>query len=696
VFCALSRGAAPAEPAPHWWQREPLRIINLVNALSLTIRIPPAELAARKVDQGYNVEHFEATDMRGGLDDDHLYFKTKAARRQNPDYLGAYLPAAKARGLRVIVYFDVHWYKPSFAERHPDWVQRREDGSALSGMYNVGTNFCVNSPWRDWVLQVVRDLAAYPIDGIFFDGPIFSIDTCYCQSCRTKFRNLYGGEMPSKKLRRGPAFRRLVEFQANSLRDFLHDAREAIHSVNPEIAFYMNGGGRQANWPSARLNRYLTGEQDLIGFEGGVLRDDLSREAVWKPSVAAKLLETQAGGKPRVVFCASKQSPWPFSVLPEPETRLMYAQTIANGANVWMGVMPPDLKVPEMQAVVAMNRFVAHNARYFLDTRSEATTALVWSDDTANYYGHAGMPGDPDAAFRGMADALESARVPFDVIDDVSLAREDLSRYAAIFLPNVACMSGAAAQRLRSFVSQGGRLFATLETSLYDEAGVRRADFALADVFGVAVAGPLAGRHHWDLMQPVSQGGLLDGVRREVLPSPLAYMPVLAREAGAVLRFMQPLDGPYEGMPQPSSLPALLRHPYGRGEAIYSSGDLDSAIHAYHMAEHLQIVENVSRLTPAPVRLENGPRSMEVTLRSQDHGRRLLLHLINYTGEMVRPIRQIVPVENLRIRLPGGRMPARVFTLMQPRELRPARAPGGGTEIVLPHLDEYEVVVIER
>src|SRR5579871_17606 len=86
--------------------------------------------------------------------------------------------------------------------------------------------------------------------------------------------------------------------------------------------------------------------------------------------------------------------------------------------------------------------------------------------------------GDLEAAFSGITDAIWRTRTPFDVIDDVSLGQENLDRYKAIFLPNVACMSDHSAGRLRDYVRRGGNLFATFETSLYDETGVRRPDFA--------------------------------------------------------------------------------------------------------------------------------------------------------------------------------------------------------------------------
>jgi hypothetical protein len=90
---------------------------------------------------------------------------------------------------------------------------------------------------------------------------------------------------------------------------------------------------------------------------------------------------------------------------------------------------------------------VAKNAR-ICRGRSEATTALVWSDTTANFYAGADAQmididrvpqrsevGNLDAEFSGLAEALLRSQTPFDVIDDVSLDQENLKRYAAIFLP---------------------------------------------------------------------------------------------------------------------------------------------------------------------------------------------------------------------------------------------------------------------
>lgn len=693
-----------------WWEREPLRIVDLVTAFEPLTARPPAEVAALKSRLGFNTEHFGVMLHRRGLDDQGFYFASRAAARANQDYLKPYLQEAKARGLRVMIYFNVHWFNQAFGDQHPDWRQIREDGRPLDGVYQTGTSFCVNSPWREWCFQVLRDLCVYPIDGIFYDGPIFFPDTCYCRFCRAKYRRLYAGELPSKRDRRGKNFAALLEFQARSLADFLRDSRRVIKSCNPELAFYMNGGVRGGNWATARFNRVLVAEQDLLGSEGGFIYGDLTRTPLWKPGLTARLLETQAPDKPRVIFAAAGHKPWTFSILPAPELRLLYADSIANGAAVWFGFTHLEADQPEMEALAAMNRFLAAHGEYFRDTRSEARAALVWSEVSASFYAGADAQlidiarvpaktdvGNLDGEFSGLAEAFLRAHVPFDVVDDETLAREPLERYHLIVLPNVACMSAAVAQRLRQYVRGGGNLLATFETSLYDETGIRRADFALADVFGVEHGGRIVGPTRWDFMKPSGAASpLLAGVRRQLIPSTYYHVRIRLRGGQAVLWFTRPLAGSYDGIPEVSDEPALVVNRVDRGTALYFSGDLGNAVQGFRFGEHLLLIANAAReWAPPMVRLENAPQSVELVVRSQRQGRRLLIHLVNFTGEMTRPIQRIIPLSDVGIEVRTDRAVQRVRALAAGRTLLVRRPAPGRLRFRLPRLAEYEVIAVE-
>jgi hypothetical protein len=708
--------ANPSSPQPSpaaltWLEREaPLRIVDTAACYTGITSPNMAADAAQIASLGFSTEHLHVMGLASGLDDQQFFFSSKVAGKKNEDYLAKYLPEAKKRGLRVVMYFDVHWYKRSFGDQHPDWVQRDESGAEMSMIYGQSSStLCVNSPWREWCFQIVRDLCAYPIDGIFYDGPVFWPDTCYCHYCQEKFHKLYGGKLPSKKIREGPGARDLLEFQAKSLADFLHDTRTIIKAINPEIVFYMNGGGREGNWSSARLNRVLLPEQDMLGAEGGYLSGELTRIPIWKPGVTARLLEAQAPDKPRVVFSSGRPGPWNFSQYPKPELRLLYAETIANAASIFFFMFESAIQRPEIQALGEMNRFLANNAHYYRETRSEAATALVWSDTTANFYAGASAQlieservpqrsevGNLDGEFSGLVDALLRSQTPLDIIDDVTLEQKGLERYRLIVLPNVACMSEKTAARLQEYVRQGGNLLATFETSLYDETGIRRNDFALGEMFGVKDAAKILGPNRWDYMQARAASPLLEGWPEGLVPAPIYHLRVKPQGGEVLVHYMQPLAGTYAGIPAPSDDPALVVNRFGRGTALYFSGDLGSSYNTYRFIQFSLLIENVLReMAPSPVVLEDAPRSVEVVLRAQQEGRRLLLHLINYTGEMARPIRRVVPLENVRVSVRTKGEVRRIHTLMRPQDLKPTQADTRRVEFVIPRLDEYEVIVLE-
>jgi hypothetical protein len=81
-------------------------------------------------------------------------------------------------------------------------------------------------------------------------------------------------------------------------------------------------------------------------------------------------------------------------------------------------------------------------------------------------------------------------------------------------------------------------------------------------------------------------------------------------------------------------------------------------------------------------------------LRSRDNGRRRLLHLVNATGEMTRPIQNIIPVHNIAITFPAD-PPVRKITAIRSGQSLPVTADSRGQTTTLPTLDDYELLVVE-
>lgn len=216
----------------------------------------------------------------------------------------------------------------------------------------------------------------------------------------------------------------------------------------------------------------------------------------WKPGATAKLIETQASGKPTVVLVAGDHKRWNRHLHTAAETRLLYADTVANGASVWYGLSSPikDIYTPGGEAAKEMNAFLRKHEAYYRCTHSVAPVALMRSTVTLDYYQREteqsdfttaehktseGVLGNAAKSFNGFYEMLLRSHILFDVIDEEALFEERMAQYDTLVLPNCACLSEQSISVISEFVATGGGVLASLDTSLYNALIHRKTDFGL-------------------------------------------------------------------------------------------------------------------------------------------------------------------------------------------------------------------------
>lgn len=687
----------------NWWNKEPLRIVELEQGYEYS------EKAELLEDLGANMEHLTRfTDTSPGTSflDAHNLF---GGKKVDLNSLDDYLKKAHSRNIKVVIYYNVHAIEISYARKYHQWQQLMEDGKPIENVYIVDSSFCINSPWREEVFQTLRKLAEYKIDGIFYDGPIFFPNSCYCEHCRKQFREAYSIDLPSKtglsSRRDSPEWNKLLEFQSDSITRFLRDSNKIVKEANPHILLYMNGNTIAPSWPTARENRKIIKETDILGAEGGFLYGELD-ESVYKPGAVAKILETQADGKPTVVFDAAKQGPWAFSKLPPGEISILYSQTITHQANVWLAISinPPSFK-NEMDVVRMYNRFIRENPEPFHKTESMAKIGLIWPQNAGNYYNGSSVPltdftkemktekaGNTEEEFYGFYDGLSREHFPFDVLDEESL-NNGLRKYDLLILPNSSCLKKDAVDKIRNFVRNGGNLISTFETSLYNESGKKLDRFQLNDVFGIEDSSDIFGPLKWDYLSPNEDNHFaLKGINQRYINAPLFGLRIKTK-AKVPLYFCKPLPGSYSGSPEVSDFPLMIQNNYNQGNSIYFAGTFGGSLFKYHFPEYYQILNNlVSGLSKTLIRLENTPSSIEVNLRKK--GNSIFLYLINFTSEMRRPIQKIIPCYNLKIEVLLKEKVKRVNALWCKKEIK-FTIKEDSISFELPVIEDYEVIEIQ-
>ena len=695
--------AGTAITGEKWWEKEPLRIVELEQGYE------DAEKADLLNDLGANMEHlvrFSETSPGTSFLDAHNLF---AGKKITFSSLKEYLTEAHKKNIRVVIYFNVHAIEISYARQHPEWQQIKTDGKPIEDVYSVDSSFCINSPWREEVFQTLRKLASYDIDGIFYDGPIFFSATCYCDHCRKLYNEKYSSVLPSKtelSVRRDDVnWSKLLEFQSDSIARFLRDSNRILKAANPQILFYMNGNTLAPSWPTGRDNRKIITESDILGAEGGFLYGELT-EPIYKPGAVAKLLETQAGGKPTVVFDAAKQGPWTFSKLPAGEISILYSQTITYQGNVWLAIsIKPSLHKKEMDVIRKYNRFIKDNPAPFNRTGSLSRIALLWPQEAGNFYSGSSVPltdftremkaeqaGNLEEEFYGFYDGLSREHFPFDVIDEEAL-NNDLTKYDLLILPNATCLKKEAAERIRDFVKNGGNIISSFETSFYTGSGKKLQDPLLSDLFGIKDAGDVFGPLAWDYVTPGDNGNFsLKEINQQYINAPAFGLKV--KTASKVpLYFCKPLPGSYSGSPELSDFPFIIDNSYGKGKSIYMAGTFGGSLYKYHFPEYYQLLSNlVYGLSKPMVRLENVPSSVEVALRRGTNS--VFLYLINFTSEMKRPIQRIIPCHDLKIELLLDENVKSVNALWLGKNID-FRSGEKSVSFVLPVIEDYEVIEIK-
>src|SRR5258708_25340794 len=130
----------------------------------------------------------------------------------------------------------------------------------------------------------------------------------------------------------------------------------------------------------------------------------------------------------------------------------------------------------------------AANEEYLLRRQPVATVGLAWSQQNTDWYGRDNAEERVDLPWRGMANALLRARIPYLPLHLDHLDR-DAHQLAVLILPDLAVISDEQAAAIRRFAGNGGGLIATGNTGLLNAAGEPRTDFVLADLFGAHLPG---------------------------------------------------------------------------------------------------------------------------------------------------------------------------------------------------------------
>jgi hypothetical protein len=625
-------------------------------------------------------------------------FHRKGKYLGNRDFFGDCCAAAKKRGLRVIARTspDLNWQEA--LDAHPDWFQRDAQGAPLAQDQAKGLfRTCMFSSYMtDYMPAILKEInSLYDVDAFYTNGwpPLGTLPDCHCQYCR----NLPASGTPAYWEKFND---RLIELWK------MYDA--IAKEKNPANFFFANlGGGIHCAANLVRVGEICEWFQADNQGRGG------EDAPIWGCSLQGRVCRAVQNGKMATNVTGTwSTAPWTpgtprwrnVSKSPQ-ETRMWLNETLASGMVPYLHIIGGEKGLGEDRRELQPGReyfdWTAQNDEHWVKKKSIANIGVVMGQRTQLFYKPPKGSVMADG-MNGLYDALLEGRFLFDFMHEEKMSPAELAKYSALILPNTALLSDNQCAQLRDYAAGGGSLLATFETSLYDEIGQPRADFGLADVFGIHKAGDVIGSTGNAYLARIEKTHpILDSFTgTDWLPGALNRVP-LATVGNPLLTVVPgytayPPELSYP-MPSQTTEPAVVVREQGNSRRIYFPGDIEPSLWRSGHTDLSRLLQNAIRWVagPNPPVTIKGDGVIETFAWETSAG--MAIHILNYTNPAMHRgwIREFYPIgpQAVFARLPAGSTVRRVKLLRSGADI-PFELVPDGVSFTIPKVVDYEVAAV--
>ena len=705
---AWAQGGTAAEGGADWYDR-PMRWAQLA-----FVEDDPGNYDPNSWLDYFQRIHAEAACLSAGgcvaFYPTHVPLHYRSRWLGNTDPFGDMVHGCRKLGMNVVARTDPHAAHQDVYEAHPDWIAVDAEGNKRR--HWADKDFwvtCALGPYNfEFMTAVTEEIVRmYGVDGVFSNRWSGS-GMCYCEHCRENFRKFSGMELPRTMDPQNPARREYIVWRQARLFELwrLWDGR--IKAINPHAAFLANSGGGALS----ALDMKTVGELAPTLFADRQGRSGLMPS--WAAGKNGKEYRATLGRKAIAGITSvglEDEFRWKDSVQNGDEIRLWMADGVAQGLRPWFvkfNAKPIDKRW--LPVIEQMYVWHARHARYLRNERPLARVGMVYSQQTAEFYGGERAREKVENEILGFYQAMVEARIPFEMVHDGLMDEEHLAPFRTLILPNIAALSEAQCAQVRDFAARGGSVVASYETSLYNEWGEVRKDFGLAELWGATFdgrrEGPMrnsyltlerdaAGKFHPMLAGLEDATRIINGVNR-----------VGVSESGT--NRMWPLtvvpsypDLPMEEVfPRPAKRrdPGVVVRENGASRVVYFPWDIGRTFWQVLNVDHGKLLGNAIRWATdeAPVATVTGPGVIDLAVWEQKDS--MTVHLVNLTNPMMMkgPVRAVIPLvgQKVRMRIPKGRRVTGARYLVADR---PAtyRMSGDGLEFETPEIGVHEVLAVD-
>lgn len=593
------------------------------------------------------------------------------------DLLAEAIEAAHANGQKVIAYLASIWGNRDLFFAHPDWAQRKADGSVTAWDEHFNSvAMDPLSPYRDYFASIVREIADnYAVDGFYFDEPSFQSWSA-SQACRRAFELEFGLPLPTEERWDDPLFQKFVTWRYDQIASWRRSLYEVAKSDDRCVYF-------QGAFPLASLSGdryYLSGSPPLFSWyheRFGVAwhvpmahGDDMARtaetadivhmelyrasvrEPLWWYGVALRYVQSLARGKQILVLSMMAQSPFDLYGLGEAELRLSTAELLANGASPLFARYYPDrVDKDAWDNVYARFGEAKTLAPYLRNRVSIPYVALLYSRTTEERFENREGAPSHRGELKGFAKALLQEKILFDVITEADLLA-GIDQYQALILPNASCLSAEGKAAVRAFARAGGGLIGSYEAGMYDGTGMRSESDDFAALFGVGYTGDRL-PFELDIYMQVEESHALPTTIRagKRIPTVGMQVGVEAKAARPVARVRGASEVHYGPLSDEVGPPVVLTNEADEGRRALFTTPIGVRYLEFGVRDFRRLIADAVAWTAGeapPARVRNASDVLAVTAFKQ--GDRRLIHLVNSIRDEIRlPINETIPSYDVEV-----------------------------------------------
>lgn len=437
------------------------------------------------------------------------YYPTKVGRMHKGlrgyDFLGEMVKKCHENNIAVIAYFTQIFDNWAY-EEHPEWRLITAEGRNMreyrgepnfkTGRYGI---VCPNNQgYRNYVKECLTEMnTMYDFEGMFLDMTFWP-EVCYCPSCRERYKNETGKEIPRIIDWNNSDWKEFASKREEWMTDYANFATQCVKKIKPNVTIEHQFSRITGSWVDGSTEQ-LTTAVDYAGgdYYGGFLQQTFINKYYKNVSPNLPFIYHTSRCDPELVFHTTTKTK---------EELLLHVITalVHNGAFLLVDAINPDGSiVPEVYHHM-MKEIYGETGQYEKYVNGNLYhDASIWFATHAKYDPHDNNVEIMDKTFEpkfyleapvAAASVLRENNIPFEVIGSKNIASDSAK---VMILSHVASITDNEMDAIEAFLSKGGNLY------ISGPIGNKR----LSDLLGVKVVGRTA--HNFTYMSPTEAGAEL-------------------------------------------------------------------------------------------------------------------------------------------------------------------------------------------